>query len=183
MVLMILLVSFLGGLSRTRGAEAAESPRVIGIPPWQDWIHYHNYTEIVDTLFYLNAVNQSIVDVFEIGKSWENRSIYCIRLTNESNTHPKPQLFFVGYHHAREPISAELALYFVVQTASGFGHNATITRMLNYAEIYVVVALNVDGFEAFKNNEWQRKTPAQSTRTMILGSTKTRLAIWMETAT
>jgi len=126
-------------------------------PPWTDWNHFHNYTEIVSTLHFLNTTYPNIVDVFSIGKSWENRDIYCIRLTNESNTHPKPKLFFVGYHHAREPISAELPLYFAVEAATNFGTNQTITRMLNYSESYIIPALNIDGFDAVKQNEWQRK--------------------------
>ncbi len=125
--------------------------------PWGDWQHYHNYTEIVDTLLYLNDTYPSIVDVYSIGKSWQNRDIYCIRLTNESNTHPKPKVFFVGYHHAREPISAELPLYFAVMAATEYLTNATITRMLDYCEIYIVVALNVDGLGIRIQNEWQRK--------------------------
>jgi hypothetical protein len=125
--------------------------------PWSDWIHYHNYTEVVDTLLFLNASYPNIVDVFSIGKSWQNRDIYCIRLTNESNTHPKPKLFFVGYHHAREPISTELPLYFTVEASANFGTNETITHMLNYSEIYIVPMLNVDAFNAMQANEWQRK--------------------------
>jgi parallel beta-helix repeat protein len=125
--------------------------------PWGDWKHYHNYTEIVDTLLYLNEKYPNITDVFSIGKSWQNRDIYCIRLTNESNTHPKPKLFFVGYHHAREPITVELALYFIVEALTKYGINETFTRMLNYSEIYVVPALNVDGFGSVGLNEWQRK--------------------------
>jgi len=125
--------------------------------PWGNWGHYHNYTEIARALIYLNETYPNIINVFSIGKSWQNRDIYCIRLTNETNTHPKPKLLFVGYHHAREPISAELALYFAVDAAANFGTNETITRLLNYGEIYIVPALNVDGFGAVKQNEWQRK--------------------------
>jgi len=125
--------------------------------PWSDWKHYHNYTETINTLLYLNDLYPNIVDIFSIGKSWQNREIYCIKLTNESNTHPKPKLFFVGYHHAREPISAELPLYFAVEAATRFGTNATITNMLNYSEIYIVPALNVDAFDVVEANEWQRK--------------------------
>ena len=126
-------------------------------PPWTIWTRYHNYSEIVETLLYLNSTYPNIVDLFSIGKSWENRDIYCIRLTNESLTDLKPKVFFVGYHHAREPISAELQLYFVVHAATGYGVNAAITRMLDFSEIYVIVALNVDGFDAVEVNEWQRK--------------------------
>jgi parallel beta-helix repeat protein len=125
--------------------------------PWENWSHYHNYTEIARTLIYLNETYPSIVNVFSIGKSWLNQDIYCIRLTNEDITHPKPKLLFVGYHHARELISAELALYFAVEATTSFGTNETLTRMLNYSEIYIIPALNVDGFNVVKQNEWQRK--------------------------
>jgi hypothetical protein len=134
-----------------------DASHVVTDEPWVDWEHYHNYTEIVSTLLYLNSTYSSIVDVFSIGKSWLNRDIYCIRLTNESDTQPKPKVFFVGYHHAREPISAELPLYFAVEAATSFGTNTTITRMLNRSEIYIIVALNVDGLYLIKQNEWQRK--------------------------
>ncbi|MEM3458409.1 MAG: NosD domain-containing protein [Candidatus Bathyarchaeia archaeon] len=125
--------------------------------PWRDWTHYHSYNELVSTIFHLYMTYPEIVDAFPIGKSWQGRSIYCIKLTNERITNPKPKLLFIGYHHAREPISAELPLYFAVDAATNFGINETITRMLNYSEIYIIPALNVDGFDAVKLNEWQRK--------------------------
>jgi cytochrome c oxidase assembly factor CtaG len=96
----MLLVSTASALtSRSRHTSAAE----YYIPVWTNWSHYHNYTEIVDTLIYLNTTYPSIVDVFPIGQSWQNQTIYCIRLTNENITYPKPKVFFVGYHHARKP--------------------------------------------------------------------------------
>jgi len=108
-------------------------------------------------LLALNETYPNIVDVFSIGKSWQDRDIYCVRLTNETDTSSKPQLLFVGYHHAREPITAELSLYFTVDAATKYGTNEAITRLLNRTEIYVVPALNVDGFDAVRQNEWQRK--------------------------
>ena len=126
-------------------------------PPWGDWKHYHGYNEIVNTLIFLNNSFPKIVEVFSIGKSRQGRDIYCIRLTNETNALPKPQALFVGYHHAREPISAELPLYFAVSAAVGYGANQTITYLINNCEIYIVVALNVDGFDLFNANDWQRK--------------------------
>jgi hypothetical protein len=125
--------------------------------PWGDWMHYHNYDEIVDTLLYLNSTYPNIVDVLPIGRTWQNRTIYCIRLTNETNPEPKPNVLFVGYHHAREPITAELSLYYAVSAATEFGVNEAVTRMLNLSETYVVIALNADGLSIVSQNEWQRK--------------------------
>lgn len=122
-----------------------------------DWVHYHDYTELTAILLTLNATCPDAVDVFSIGNSVRNRDIYCVRLTNESNQKVKPEVFFVGYHHAREQISSELPLYFVVYMATHFGLNDSVTELLNESEIYVVVALNVDGFELFEANGRQRK--------------------------
>jgi len=141
----------------TADASVNVSLNDIALGPWGDWKHYHNYTEIVNTLLFLNNSFPNIADVFSIGKSWQGRDIYCIKLTNETNIRPKPKLLFVGYHHARELISAELPLYFAVEAATKFGINETITHMLNYSEIYIIPALNVDGFNIVSQNEWQRK--------------------------
>jgi len=152
-----LVIKVPGSYSTQEVIHHARSDAIHVSNPWSDWSHYHNYTEIVNTLLYLNATYPNIVDVYSIGKSWQNRDIYVVRLTNEVNTHPKPKVFFVGYHHAREPISAELPLYFVVEAVMNYGTNATLTRMIDYSEIYVVVALNVDAFEVVEQNDWQRK--------------------------
>jgi len=122
-----------------------------------DWSVYHGYLEIEEILISLNKTFPEIVDIFPIGKSWGNKTIYCARLTNENKVFRKPKIFFVGYHHAREPISAELPLYFLVYATENYGSNATITRMLDLCEIYVVAALNVDGFDIIESNDWQRK--------------------------
>jgi len=123
-----------------------------------DWAHYHSYAEITNALFYLNSTYSSVVDLFSIGRSWQDRDIYCIRLTNEKAAYSKPKMLFVGCHHARELISAELPLYFVFYIVENYDVNATIARLLNLSEIYVVVALNVDGFNVVNVNEWQRKS-------------------------
>jgi hypothetical protein len=156
LLVALLLFGVLWSNVRPEFASASGSILPSSFPPI-DWTSYHNYTEIVAILTALNATYPEVVDVFEIGESWQNRSIYCVRLTNESVAGPKPEVFFVGYHHAREPITAELALYFVVYAATNFGSNATIDGMLNQCEVYVVVALNVDGFNLYAANDWQRK--------------------------
>ncbi len=122
-----------------------------------DWNHYHNYTEIINALLDLNASYPNIVDTFLIGKSCENREIYCVRLTDENSKSPKPEVLFVGYHHGDERITAEIPFYFVIYTVTNYGSNATITNMLDSCEIYVVVAVNVDVLDIIGIHHWQRK--------------------------
>jgi hypothetical protein len=122
-----------------------------------DWVHYHNYTEIATILSALNDTYSYIMDVFSIGKSWRGKDVYCVRLTNESDAKPKSEVLFVGYHHAQEQISAELPLYYVVFAATNYGLDENITNFLNTREIYVIVALNVDGLDLFGTNDRHRK--------------------------
>lgn len=129
-------------------------------PSWQQslsWSTYHNYSEVVSWLSTLNTSYPMISSVFSIGKSFQGRDIYCIRLTNESIVRAKPAVFFVGLHHAREMITTELALYFVDYAVTNFGVNPDVTRILNDTEVYVVPMLNVDGSVAVRQNDWQRK--------------------------
>jgi len=120
------------------------------------WTRYHNYDDVTTVLMALNETYPDVVDVFSIGKSVLGRDIYCVRLTNESDRGLKPEVLFVGYHHAREQITSESTFYFVVYAALNFGSNQTIGELLNKSEIYVIVALNVDGFALFEKNGYQR---------------------------
>jgi len=126
-----------------------------------DWVHYHNYTEVTTILSGLNDTYPHVVDVSVIGQSWRNRDIHCIRLTNESDGSPKPEVLFIGYHHAQEQISAELPLYYIVEAATNYGSDENTTNLLNTRVIYVIVALNVDGLDLFESNDRQRKNARQ----------------------
>ena len=142
---------------RSQWLSSSVTPKVEATNIQVGWGHYHNYTEVVEILLRLNATFPTIVDVFSVGQSWQNRTIYCVRLTNENHSQAKPETLYVGFHHARERISAELPLYFVTYAAENYATNATVRRLLDLTEIYVIPALNVDGFDAVDANEWHRK--------------------------
>ncbi len=146
-----------GALSHSQKARSLNIASEASELPWSDWTHYHGYSEIVNTLLYLNSTSPGLVDVFSIGESALGREIYCLRLTNENVTCRKTEILFVGYHHARERISAELPLYFAVEALENYGVDASLTWMLDLSEIYIVVALNVDALDIVASNEWQRK--------------------------
>jgi len=119
------------------------------------WQHYHSYSEIVEVLLTLNDTCSEVMDVFAIGESVNYRTIYCVRLTNESETKLKPEVFFVGCHHGNEQITSELTLFFVTYVATNYRLNKTIAEFVNNCEIYVVVALNVDRLDSFDESGWR----------------------------
>lgn len=120
---------------------------------------YHNYSELVNKLKSLNTTYPEIIQVFTIGQTYFEREIYCVRITNESITHPKTEVVIVGQHHAQEQINVENALYFIDKVVSDFFSPTTpIQTLLNTKTIYVIPSLNIDGAELMSQFPWQRKT-------------------------
>ena len=121
------------------------------------WNKYHNYSEIVNFLKKLNESYSEIAKIYSIGKTWNNRDIWCIELSSHVSSKPKPALFIVSYHHARERITIEVALYIAWYLATNYATSNMIRKILDQAVIYIIPALNADGIEISEINPWQRK--------------------------
>lgn len=122
-----------------------------------DWSRYHDYEDLTRILLMINDTYSQVARVFSIGRSYLGREIWVVRLTDDKSSLRKSEILVVGYHHARELISAEAPLYLVDYVVRHSSSNHSISELLRRRIIYVVVALNVDGLEAVKENPWQRK--------------------------
>ncbi|MHA2203405.1 MAG: M14 family zinc carboxypeptidase, partial [Candidatus Hodarchaeales archaeon] len=120
---------------------------------------YHNYTELVTKLKGLNTTYPEIIELFSIGKSYFDRDIYCIRITDESIVLPKTEVLIVGQHHAREQITVENALFFIDKVVDDWEtSDSTVETLLQTKAIYVIPSLNIDGSVVMSQFPWQRKT-------------------------
>ncbi|MEQ9716324.1 MAG: M14 family metallopeptidase [Candidatus Asgardarchaeum sp.] len=129
------------------------------IATWK-WNRYFNYTEIVDFLRTLKENYSDLVELFSIGKSYENRSIWALRLTNRDYDESvnKTTVILIGGHHGREYISIMVPLYVAYQLLANYNVDENVTRLLDYMEIYIIPVLNPDGYmEALYHNPWHRK--------------------------
>ena len=118
---------------------------------------YHNYTEMTDKLMKLNSKFPYLVDVFSIGKSWQDRELWCVKITNETITSAKTEFYIVGAHHARELITVENALYFIDNLIYNQINFANYSDLLASTEIYVIPMLNPDGVSIIHKFPEQRK--------------------------
>lgn len=120
---------------------------------------YHNYAQLQDELSQIATTAPRIVDLFTIGTSIQGKDIQCLRFTNEEKTDPKPMVLFVAHHHAREQITVEIALRFMLRLVNWYGADEGITRYINNEEIYVIPSLNPDGLQYVvdEGNAWLRK--------------------------
>jgi carboxypeptidase T len=109
---------------------------------------YHSYTEMVADIKATAAAHPTIVSVFSIGKSYQGRDIWAAKVSdNVAVDEAEPEVLIDALHHAREHLTVEQALYVLHVLANGYGPDATVTRLVNSREIWIIFAVNPDGFE------------------------------------
>jgi len=108
---------------------------------------YHNYDEMVMDIHATEAAHPNIVHVFSIGKSYQGRDIWAAKISdNVATDENEPEILFDALHHAREHLSVEQALYLLHLLANGYGVDSQITNIVNTREIWIIFAVNPDGF-------------------------------------
>ena len=135
---------------------------------------YRNYQTMLDELMVLQAMYPNLVRVESIGESWGSvyaaqnipaylafdHQIWAVKLSNNvEQIEDEPAFYFVGEHHAREPISLETVMGILVHLLEGYGIDPEITDIVNTSEIWFVPLLNPDGHKLVINesNVWWRK--------------------------
>lgn len=135
---------------------------------------YRNYQTMLDELMVLQAMYPNLVRVESIGESWGaqyaaqnipaylgfNHQIWAVKLSNNVyDDEDEPAFYFVGEHHAREPISLETVMGILNHLLEGYGIDSEITEMINSSEIWFVPLLNPDGHKLVidESDVWWRK--------------------------
>lgn len=109
---------------------------------------YHNYNEMVSVINQAAADHPNIVKKFSIGKSYQNRDLWAVKISDNVNTDEnEPEVLYVSLHHAREHLTVEMALYLLNLYTDSYGNDSRITNIVNNREIYIVFNLNPDGGE------------------------------------
>lgn len=109
---------------------------------------YHNYAEtnaaIASTLSaYPNLVSRQL-----IGKSYENRDIVALKISDNVGTdEDEPEVLFTAHQHAREHLTVEMALYLLTELTTKYGSDTRVTNLVNSREIWIVPDMNPDGGE------------------------------------
>ncbi len=127
-----------------------------------DFRSYPDPEAIEAFLQQLEADHPDLVERLEIGRSWQDRPIYALRLTDERGAQPiadRPIAYLDGQHHARELISNQVVLYTAWWLVTHYGEHPLATRLLETRAIHVIPSVNVDGNAiALRDDQVQRKT-------------------------
>jgi carboxypeptidase T len=108
---------------------------------------YHSFPEMVADIQAVQAAHPDIVKVFSIGKSYQGRDLWAAKISdNVATDESEPEILFDALHHAREHMTVEQALYLLHLLANNYATDAQIKGLVDSREIWIIFAVNPDGF-------------------------------------
>lgn len=108
---------------------------------------YHTLEEMEQTLFEIAEEYENITSLFTIGKSYQDRDIWCLEITdNPGENEEEPGVLFLGLHHAREWPTLEIALHIAENLTDQYYKDTKIQNLVNNRRIWIVPCVNPDGY-------------------------------------
>src|SRR4051812_41969987 len=109
---------------------------------------YHDYGEMVAELQQVQSDHPALFSLFSIGTSYEGRTVWAGKVSdNVAIDKDEPEVLLTHHQHAREHLTAEMALYTLHMLIDGYGVDPRITNIVNSREIWIVFDMNPDGGE------------------------------------
>ncbi|XP_023666211.1 carboxypeptidase A2-like [Paramormyrops kingsleyae] len=132
-----------------------------------DFGAYHTLDEIYSWMDSLVAGHPRLVTKVPIGYSYEKRPMYALKFSTGGSK--RPAIWIDAGIHAREWVSPATAVWTANKIAADYGHDASVTSLLDSMDIYLLIVTNPDGYvfthTNFQNRMWRK------TRSVIPGST------------
>ncbi|XP_043923097.1 carboxypeptidase A6 isoform X2 [Protopterus annectens] len=129
-----------------------------------DYEVYHSLEEIQNWMYDMNKTYSDLVHMFSIGKSYEKRPLFILRLGKTSQTYKRAVWIDCGIH-AREWIGPAFCQWFVKEVVQTYNNDPVMQMFLNRLYFYIMPVLNVDGYHfSWTNDRFWRKTRSKSYR-------------------
>ncbi|NXM71557.1 CBPO Carboxypeptidase, partial [Serilophus lunatus] len=121
------------------------------------YTQYHPMEEIYQWMTQIQKSNSELVTQHILGKTFENRTIYYLKISQPSNK-PKKIIWMDCGIHAREWISPAFCQWFVKEILQNYNSDPKIRRFLQNLDLYVLPVLNIDGYiHSWKEDRLWRK--------------------------
>ena len=116
-----------------------------------EYNRYFRYHAMVEALEDFARQYPGLTKLYSIGKSYEDRDIWCLELSNQKTgpAEEKPGYYLDGNTHAGEVTGSMACLYTIDWLLSGYGSEEQATRLLDTKVIYVLPRLCPDGAEIY----------------------------------
>ncbi|NWX47980.1 CBPA1 Carboxypeptidase, partial [Steatornis caripensis] len=122
-----------------------------------DFASYHTIEEIYDWMDTLVDDYPSLVSKIQIGQSYENRPLYVLKFSTGGSN--RPAIWLDTGIHSREWITQATGVWTANKIAEEYGHDPSITAILDSMDIFFEIVTNPDGFAfTHSSNRMWRKT-------------------------
>ncbi len=113
------------------------------------WADYKPPHAVLDKMLEMQARRPDLVEIFEIGRSWEDRPILAMRITGpRAEGDPcRPAVLLNSLIHAREWITVMVNLWVAETLINGHDDDPYLTDLVNRVEWIFVPILNPDGYQ------------------------------------
>ncbi|XP_002710502.1 carboxypeptidase A6 [Oryctolagus cuniculus] len=125
---------------------------------------YHSLEEIQDWMHHLNKTYSGFIHLFSIGRSYEGRSLFILKLGRRSRAYKRAVWIDCGIH-AREWIGPTFCQWFVKEALLTYRSDPVMKTMLNHLYFYIMPVFNVDGYHfSWTHDRFWRKTRSRNSR-------------------
>jgi hypothetical protein len=151
--LFLLVSSF--SLAQTIQPEDLTGMRAIGSPANPKvkiaWDKYHDYAQLKSIYSEMAKAYPKLIKVNTIGKSYQNRDIYILEITDyqSGNAAQKPGFYIDGGIHANELQATEISLYTAWYLLENYATIPFIKQLLQEKVFYIAPSTSPDSRENF----------------------------------
>lgn len=135
---------------------------------------YRDYEQMLAELRQIEADHPDICKLYDIGDSWGkiyfengdadyadfNHDIWAMKVSDNVNQEEdEPGVYYMGEHHAREPISMEMTMTILNHIVDNYGTDEIITSRVNDTQIWFVPLVNPNGHKIVTSdieNMWRK---------------------------
>lgn len=141
--ILVVLPAMPGNTSTTGDIGNVKEPSPLA------WTTYHSYNKtnsFVQELFNLSKDYPDICKVFSIGKTWQRRDLWVVKISDNVDLEEnEPGVWFDAAHHSREWLTTEFCLYVIHKLVDEYANNSTVKGLVDSRQIWVLPLVNVDG--------------------------------------
>ncbi|XP_077994270.1 carboxypeptidase B-like [Glandiceps talaboti] len=130
---------------------------------------YHPLDEIEQWMRRIARENTDIVQLVDIGKSYEGRRMRALKI-GAASTSNKDGIWIQAGVHAREWVAHASAVYIANQLITNYVTDPIVTKLLDRFDWYILPALNPDGYVyTWETDRLWRKTRSVNAGTKCMG--------------
>ena len=108
----------------------------------------YTFDEVVAALDSMQLLYPHLITAKQsIGRSYEGRSIWMVKISDFPDLdEAEPEILYTALHHANEPMSLMVVLYFMYYLLEQYGQDPEVTSLVENRELYFVPVVNPDGY-------------------------------------